>query len=76
MRTSRQRRDRIADHYVDGALSTTLAGAFAGLTQELSRCGLDTARATMPALTGDPDTGLTVVLRHLSMIAELLPGVA
>jgi len=31
-----------------------LAGAFAGLTQQLDRLGLDQPGATMPALTGDP----------------------
>jgi len=35
---------------------TLLAGAFAGLTQELDQLGLDQPDATMPALTGNHDS--------------------
>jgi carboxyl-terminal processing protease len=46
----------IFSHYYSGPVlddRVLLAGAFAGLTQELDRLGLDQADATMPALTGD-----------------------
>jgi carboxyl-terminal processing protease len=46
----------IFDHYFSGATlddRTLLVGAFAGLTQELMRRGLDQQAATLPALTGD-----------------------
>jgi carboxyl-terminal processing protease len=46
----------IFDHYVDGSDlddRRLLTGAFAGLTQELSRRGLDRTAATLPAFTGD-----------------------
>jgi carboxyl-terminal processing protease len=46
-------------HYYAGPVlddRVLLAGAFAGLTQELDRLGLDQPDATMPALTGHRDT--------------------
>jgi carboxyl-terminal processing protease len=46
------------DHYVTGPTlddRPLLVGAFAGLTQELNRHGLDRANATMPTLTGNRD---------------------
>ncbi|MFI6603700.1 S41 family peptidase [Nonomuraea sp. NPDC050536] len=48
----------IFDHYYGGDRlddRTLLTGAFAGLTQELQRRGLDQADATLPPLSGDRD---------------------
>ena len=45
-------------HYYSGPVlddRVLLAGAFAGLTQELDRLGIDQPDATMPALTGSRD---------------------
>ena len=45
-------------HYYSGPVlddRMLLAGAFAGLTQELDRLGIDQPDATMPALTGNRD---------------------
>ncbi|MFL6126962.1 S41 family peptidase [Actinophytocola sp.] len=64
----------IADHYVDGAGSTLFAGAFAGLTQELHRRGIDTATATMPALTGDPDADWSAFRERYQAVVAPLPA--
>lgn len=46
----------VLDNYADNVDSQQLLhGAFAGLTQELSRRGLEQPDATVPALTGDLD---------------------
>lgn len=62
----------IAEHYVEGAQPTLLASAFAGLIQQLRRRGLDTAAATMPALTGNDDTDWTAFRdRYLAIVDPL-----
>jgi carboxyl-terminal processing protease len=56
VRTLEQAYECVFAHYYDGAAlddRTLLNGAFAGLTGELVRLGLDQRDATAPALTGD-----------------------
>lgn len=53
-----------------------LAGAFAGLTQELDRLGLDQADATMPALTGDRAADWNAFAAVYRRVAGALPDIA
>jgi carboxyl-terminal processing protease len=66
----------LLDHYVDGPTladqTLLLTGAFAGLTRELDRRGLERADATAPALTGDRDSDWTAfAARYRHLTAEL-----
>lgn len=57
--TIEQLYDCVFAHYYGGATlddRLLLTGAFAGLTQELDRLGLDQPQATLPALTGNRAT--------------------
>jgi carboxyl-terminal processing protease len=51
-----------------------LAGAFAGLTQELDRLGLDQPGATMPALTGNHDSDWAAFAAVYQRITGKLPA--
>ena len=50
--------------------------AFAALTQELQRRGLDQTQATMPALTGNRDADWSAFSRVYQQISAKLPGVS
>ena len=67
----------ILDHYVAGARlddRTLLIGAFAGLTQELGRRGLDRTDATVPALTGNRDADWNAFAAVYQRVVDLLPN--
>jgi hypothetical protein len=53
-----------------------LAAAFAGLTQQLDRLGLDQPGATMPALTGNHDSDWTRFAAVYQRITSKLPAKA
>jgi carboxyl-terminal processing protease len=66
----------IFSHYYAGPVlddRVPLAGAFAGLTAELDRLGLDQADATMPALTGDRDTDWNAFAAVYQRVISALP---
>ncbi|NUT21366.1 MAG: PDZ domain-containing protein [Hamadaea sp.] len=66
----------ILDNYYRGPIlddRSLLVPAFAALTQELQRRGLDTAQATMPALTGKRDADWTRFRRAYDKIVAKLP---
>ena len=66
----------IVDHYYRGSVlddRTLLVPAFAALTQEMQRRGLDQSRATMPALTGGRDADWAAFSRAYQRIAAKLP---
>jgi carboxyl-terminal processing protease len=51
-----------------------LAGAFAGLTQQLDRLGADQPGATMPALTGSHDSDWTAFAAVYQQVISKLPA--
>ena len=51
-----------------------LAGAFAGLTQELDRLGIDQPDATMPALTGSRDGDWAAFAAAYSRVISKVPA--
>jgi len=64
------------DHYYRGSVlddRTLLVPAFAALTQELQRRGLDQSQATMPALTVGRDADWAAFSRAYQKIAAKLP---
>jgi len=66
----------IFDHYYSGSVlddRTLLVPAFAALTQELQRRGLDQPQATTPALTGRKDADWAAFSRAYQKIAAKLP---
>jgi carboxyl-terminal processing protease len=66
----------IFDNYYSGSVlddRTLLVPAFAALTQELQRRGLDQSQATMPALTGRKDADWAAFSRAYQKIAAKLP---
>lgn len=66
----------ILDNYYSGPVldhRTLLVPAFAAVTQELQRRGLDQATATMPALTGKKDADWAAFSRAYEKIAAGLP---
>ncbi|QFZ17857.1 S41 family peptidase [Saccharothrix syringae] len=66
----------IFDNYYSGPVldsRTLLVPAFAALTQELQRRGLDRPDATLPALTGRRDADWTAFSRVYRRIADALP---
>lgn len=66
----------IFDNYYSGSVlddRTLLVPAFAALTQELQRRGLDESQATMPALTGKKDADWAEFSRVYEQIAANLP---
>jgi carboxyl-terminal processing protease len=66
----------IFDNYYSGSVlddRTLLVPAFAALTQELQRRGLDQPQATMPALTGNKDADWAAFSRTYEKIAAKLP---
>ncbi|MEV6967143.1 S41 family peptidase [Hamadaea sp. NPDC051192] len=66
----------IFDNYYSGPElddRTLLVPAFAALTQELQRRGIDQPRATLPALTGRKDADWTAFSRTYTAIAAALP---
>jgi carboxyl-terminal processing protease len=67
----------IYDHYYAAATlddRVLLAAAFAGLTQQLDRLGLDQPGATMPALTGNHDSDWTRFAAAYQQITGELSG--
>ena len=69
----------IFDHYYAAATLDDrglLAAAFAGLTQQLDRLGLDQPGATMPALTGNHDSDWTRFAAVYQRITSKLPAKA
>jgi carboxyl-terminal processing protease len=67
----------VFDHYVNGPVldsRTMLVPAFAALTQELQRRGLDQAVATLPALTGKKDTDWAAFGQEYQKILTKLPN--
>jgi carboxyl-terminal processing protease len=66
----------IFDHYYAAATvddQVLLAAAFAGLTQQLDRLGLDQPDATMPALTGNRDSDWARFAAVYQRIISALP---
>jgi carboxyl-terminal processing protease len=66
-------------HYYSGPVlddRVRLGGAFAGLTQELDRLGLDQADATMPALTGGRDTDWNAFAAIYRRVTSAMPDSA
>jgi carboxyl-terminal processing protease len=64
-------------HYYSGPVlddQVLLAGAFAGLTQELVRLGIDQPAATMPALTGNRDSDWAAFSAVYSRVISKVPG--
>ena len=51
-----------------------LAGAFAGLTQELGRLGADQPDATLPALTGSHDSDWAAFAAVYQRVIRMLPA--
>lgn len=67
----------LLDHYVSGAAlddRVLLAGAFAGLAQELARRRLDRPDATAPALRGDRDLDWNAFRAAYRRITDRLPA--
>ena len=67
----------ILEHYFKGPIMDhrdLLLPAFAGLTQELQRRGLDQAQATLPAFTGDVDDDWSAFSQVLEQIMSRLPN--
>jgi carboxyl-terminal processing protease len=67
----------ILDTWVDGITlddRVLITGAFAGLTQELQRRGLDQATAMPPALTGNHDGDWTSAGGVLQRVVDALPA--
>jgi carboxyl-terminal processing protease len=63
-------------HYYSGPVldgRVLLAGAFAGLTQELNRLGTDQPDATMPALTGSRDSDWAAFAAVYSRVIGKVP---
>ena len=63
-------------HYYSGPVlddRVLLAGAFAGLTQELDRLGTDQPDATMPALTGSRDSDWAAFAAAYSRVITNVP---
>jgi carboxyl-terminal processing protease len=66
----------VFSHYYAGPVlddRVLLAGAFAGLTQELDRLGLDQAGATMPALSGNRVTDWEAFAAVYQRVISALP---
>jgi carboxyl-terminal processing protease len=64
-------------HYYSGPVlddRVLLAGAFAGLTQELNRLGIDQPDATMPALTGSRDGDWAAFAAAYSRVTGKIPA--
>ena len=64
-------------HYYAGPVlddRVLLAAAFAGLTQELDRLGMDQPDATMPALTGNRDADWTAFAAVYQKVASQVPA--
>jgi carboxyl-terminal processing protease len=67
----------ILAHYYTGPVlddRVLLAGAFAGLTQELDRLGIDQPDATMPALTGSHDSDWAAFAAVYSKVIGKVPA--
>jgi carboxyl-terminal processing protease len=67
----------ILAHYYSGPVlddRDLLAGAFAGLTQELDRIGLDQPGATLPALTGSHDSDWAAFAAIYQQVTGKLPA--
>ena len=67
----------VLDNWADGATlddRVLITGAFAGLTQELQRRGLDQATAMLPALTGNHDGDWTSAGSVLQWVVDALPA--
>ena len=67
----------ILAHYYGGPVlddRMLLAGAFAGLTQELNRLGTDRPDATMPALTGSRDSDWAAFAAVYSKVISEVPA--
>jgi len=63
-------------HYYSGPVlddRVLLAGAFAGLTQELDRLGTDQPDATMPALTGSRESDWAAFASAYSLVISNVP---
>jgi carboxyl-terminal processing protease len=74
--TIEQLYDCVFAHYYGGATlddRLLLTGAFAGLTQELDRLGLDQPQATLPALTGNRATDWAAFSAVYKRIETALP---